>query len=166
MDDGICSLPAMIGTRMLAAGVDGSRWVSRSSKPLRGGLRCPGRVRLPRTPAMRCSRRFARALCGRALRRVVLYPLANSLCPLLLDPVPRTSSALIRRATNRRSCEHVPQPRSDALVAARDRSVARVTSARRATCVHWRASGGSRCAAAFHAHAFALVSPLSKRTAD
>src|SRR5438876_6420459 len=52
MDDGICSLPAMIGTRMLAAGVDGSRWVSRSSKPLRGGLRCPGRVRLPRTPAM------------------------------------------------------------------------------------------------------------------
>ncbi len=33
------------------AGVDGSRWVSRSSTPLRGGLRRPGRVRLPRTPA-------------------------------------------------------------------------------------------------------------------
>src|SRR5437868_2256350 len=71
------------------------------------------------------------ALCGRAprRRRVVLYPLANSLCRLLLNPVPRTSRALIRRATNRCSCERVPRPRSDALVAARDRSVARVTSA-------------------------------------
>jgi len=35
------------------AGVDGSRWASRSSKPLRGGQRRPGWVRLPPTPASR-----------------------------------------------------------------------------------------------------------------
>jgi len=43
--------PLVYEVRWPPAGVDGSRWVSRSSKPLRGGLRRPGWVRLPRTPA-------------------------------------------------------------------------------------------------------------------
>ena len=64
-------LEAMGGGRWpsaIIAGVDGSRWVSRSSKPLPGQLPGLGRVRLPRTPATRMTKP-----CPPSLPSVVLF---------------------------------------------------------------------------------------------